>query len=238
VVNGSPDLHVHSWGSGDRLALLLHGQFGDGLMWWEVGPAIADLGYRVLAPDLPGHGRSPADPRATLASTVSAVARACPAPEVAIGQSLGGLVLANAASGLGVARAIYVDSPSRLERRAGRDEMRRRLAATKAERTIGWLRATRQDWTERDRRIEAAAAKRFDVETSLSLLESMVGRDHRPAKSIRSLMIAPDPSAYLSADDCHALVDAGVEVRRIPGAGHTVWYGHVPEFLAALDGWL
>src|SRR2546430_13794665 len=34
--------------------------------WWRLGPALADLGYRVLAPELPGHGRSPRLPAYTL----------------------------------------------------------------------------------------------------------------------------------------------------------------------------
>ena len=51
----TPGLHVHVWGSGDRVALLLYGQFGDGLMWWEVAP-----GDRVSG--LPGYRTGPSRP--------------------------------------------------------------------------------------------------------------------------------------------------------------------------------
>ena len=51
------NLHAHVWGNGNRSALLLHGQFGDVLMWREIAPRIAAAGYRVITPDLPGHGR-------------------------------------------------------------------------------------------------------------------------------------------------------------------------------------
>lgn len=41
--------------------LLLHGGGLDNalLSWGEVGPALADAGYRVIAPDHPGYGKSP-----------------------------------------------------------------------------------------------------------------------------------------------------------------------------------
>ncbi|MDF2508256.1 MAG: alpha/beta hydrolase, partial [Microbacterium sp.] len=41
--------------------LLLHGGGADSaeLSWGEVGPALAEAGHRVIAPDLPGFGHSP-----------------------------------------------------------------------------------------------------------------------------------------------------------------------------------
>ena len=44
--------------------LLLHGGGVDNasLSWGELGPVLADAGYRVLAPDHPGYGQSPAAP--------------------------------------------------------------------------------------------------------------------------------------------------------------------------------
>src|ERR1700685_3993853 len=52
-------LNVHEWGIGDRTALLIHGLFADHQNWYRVGPALAERGYRVIAPDLRGHGASP-----------------------------------------------------------------------------------------------------------------------------------------------------------------------------------
>jgi len=42
-------------------ALLIHGYPESSYIWRHVLPAIADAGYRALAPDLPGFGDSPAD---------------------------------------------------------------------------------------------------------------------------------------------------------------------------------
>jgi hypothetical protein len=47
-----------------------------------------------------------------------------------------------------------------------------------------------------------------------------------------------EPSAYLSREDAAGLAARGFEVRSIAGAGHTVWFGFVEEFMAALDGWI
>lgn len=55
-------LHVHSWGSEQApVVLAVHGVTGHGGRWHEL--AQTELaGARVLAPDLRGHGRSPAEP--------------------------------------------------------------------------------------------------------------------------------------------------------------------------------
>ncbi len=55
------NLHLHSWGSASSPpALLLHGFTGHGGSWSAQAEAFSAAGYRVLAPDLLGHGRSPA----------------------------------------------------------------------------------------------------------------------------------------------------------------------------------
>lgn len=57
--------HLHSWGDdGNTPVLLLHGFTGHGGSWAAAGQAFAAEGFRALAPDLLGHGRSP-HPRAS-----------------------------------------------------------------------------------------------------------------------------------------------------------------------------
>jgi len=34
------------------------------------------------------------------------------------------------------------------------------------------------------------------------------------------------------------LAALGFEVRSVPGAGHSIWYGHFAEFMDALEGWI
>lgn len=63
VAGGSQSLAVYRWGSGasrrDRPpVVLLHGSPGSGSHFVRLGPLLADAGYEVLAPDLPGFGGS------------------------------------------------------------------------------------------------------------------------------------------------------------------------------------
>lgn len=49
--------HLLAWGDGaSPPVVLVHGVTSSARTWWRVGPAIAAAGYRVLAPDQPGHG--------------------------------------------------------------------------------------------------------------------------------------------------------------------------------------
>jgi haloalkane dehalogenase len=49
---------------GAPVALLLHGYPNSSYLWRNVLPAVADAGWRAVAPDLPGFGDSPLDGRA------------------------------------------------------------------------------------------------------------------------------------------------------------------------------
>lgn len=55
--------------------LCLHGFPETSYMWNDLLPAVAGAGHRILAPDLPGSGRSPADPPNTWERLVDAVER-------------------------------------------------------------------------------------------------------------------------------------------------------------------
>ncbi len=58
---GGLEMSVLEWGSpGDPPTLLVHGARGAAGIWWRVGPALAASGRYVVAPDLPGHGETPA----------------------------------------------------------------------------------------------------------------------------------------------------------------------------------
>jgi pimeloyl-ACP methyl ester carboxylesterase len=62
AVPGAP-LFVYEWGEeSDPAVLYWDGLGGTGLHANEIGPALAEYGLRVVAPDAPGHGRSRALP--------------------------------------------------------------------------------------------------------------------------------------------------------------------------------
>ncbi len=55
--NGDP-LRVYEWGEGPRTALILHGWGSHAARFTTLVRALTDRGWRVLAPDAPGHGES------------------------------------------------------------------------------------------------------------------------------------------------------------------------------------
>jgi magnesium chelatase accessory protein len=92
--------HVQMMGAGPVL-LLAHGTGAATHSWRALAPLLARH-FRVVAPDLPGHGFSPAPPKARLSLPFMARALAdlCRAlalsPEIAVGHSAGAAILARA----------------------------------------------------------------------------------------------------------------------------------------------
>ncbi|SED54886.1 Pimeloyl-ACP methyl ester carboxylesterase [Streptomyces sp. 2224.1] len=88
-------LHVHDYGGDGPQLVLLHG-YGRSLADWDASAAQLTSGHRVLAVDLPGHGRSPAISPWTIPAVVRHLTDTLDAqgvPEaVVVGHSLGGLV--------------------------------------------------------------------------------------------------------------------------------------------------
>ena len=84
-------LRVLAAGEGTAV-LLVHGLAGAPANWVEVAPALL-AGHRVLAPDLPGHGASPALARGGIGAFADALAavleRLGAAPAVVVGHSFG-----------------------------------------------------------------------------------------------------------------------------------------------------
>ncbi len=63
------------WTPGDPVALLVHGWPESSYMWRSLLPALADAGWRAIAPDLPGYGDSAPDPPGTWERHIDALAR-------------------------------------------------------------------------------------------------------------------------------------------------------------------
>ncbi|WP_329144007.1 alpha/beta fold hydrolase [Streptomyces sp. NBC_01456] len=88
-------LHAHDYGGDGPQLVLLHG-YARSLTDWDASAALLTAGHRVLAVDLPGHGRSPGISPWTIPTVVRSLADTLDAhgvPEaVVVGHSLGGLV--------------------------------------------------------------------------------------------------------------------------------------------------
>ncbi|MGB5249150.1 MAG: pimeloyl-ACP methyl ester esterase BioH [Gammaproteobacteria bacterium] len=86
----SIELHIESAGRGSPL-VLIHGWGLHGGIWSELLPSLSQR-WRVICPDLPGHGASPRASTLNLDTLVEAVASNAPRRATYIGWSLGGMV--------------------------------------------------------------------------------------------------------------------------------------------------
>jgi pimeloyl-ACP methyl ester carboxylesterase len=227
------ELHVREWGQGDRVAILLHGMMGSSDSWGRVTPSLVDRGYRVLAMDLPGHGRSPRDPGLTIESAATsvvttAVAHGGSAPALAIGHSFGGLVLAAALPELRPEHAVLVDAPTSSRGGWDRDEVRAEYEQDRRTRTFDGLLRTHPHYNEQDARVEADAAQLFDPDTAAASASAFGGSWPLPAGAV---VVRAVPSDYVSDEAAAVMRSNGVIVHDFPGALHSVWFSHFEEFL-------
>ena len=109
-----------AWGGpSDPPLLLVHGVTSNAGIWWRVGPALAAAGRRVVAVDMPGHGRTAKAPRshrfADTAAELAAFVRAAglDRPDLAVvGHSWGGMITAHLpAAGLRPRTLVLLDPP-------------------------------------------------------------------------------------------------------------------------------
>ncbi|WP_053646669.1 MULTISPECIES: alpha/beta fold hydrolase [unclassified Streptomyces] len=233
-------LHTTTWGSGDRTVLLVHGIMADHRTWRRVGPALADRGYRVVAVDLRGHGASgrgagpeeyrPEDYADDLVETVP------DGIELAVGHSLGALVLAGAVERLDPARAVYSDPAWQL--RSGPTGYRPELFVRGKELTREMIQGLNPSWSEEDVDDELAAVRVWDERTAYGLAPS-VGTDLWPVRPVvPSLVTLADPSLLVPPGSARMLAERGFEVRTVAKTGHTVHRDDFDGFMSALDGWI
>ena len=110
------DVHLRDFGATGPLLLLWHGAGGDASDWESLVPHLA--GFRVVAQDLPAHGRSRLNAFSmdeALADADAVVAELGLGPPVIVGQSLGGYLGLRYAATRGCSAWIGLDGPFGLE---------------------------------------------------------------------------------------------------------------------------
>ena len=229
-------LHLTELGDGNRTAVLVHGLLSDHGAWCRVAPAMVERGYRVVMPDLRGHGVSPRGdytPDAWAGDLVETLPRGV---DLAVGHSLGGMSLSLAVSELAPRRAVFVDpawklTPEQHQRDAAR--FRSQLDWSEAQ-----LRAANPRWADADIAARFASIARMDPRCIDGLLPGG-GHDHAPKfPATRSLVLLADPSELVPPADAADLQQAGFDVATVPGTGHSIFRDDLEGFLRALDAWL
>lgn len=223
-------VNVRRWGSGDRHAVLIHGLGNSSESWWEVGPELARRGFNVHAVDLPGHGASERLDEYSVEALVDAVVDAVPAePALAIGHSLGGLVLAHAAPALRPGLAVYEDPAWTITAdQTVVDAFRAQKNWTTADIDTAYPK-----WSEGSKARKLVALGQWDehiLDGLSSFTPASVG-----APVVRSIVVLADPSYLIPPARATELRAAGFEVRSVRDAGHVVHFDDLAGFLDALD---
>lgn len=142
---------------GERRALLLHGLTSDANGWWRLASELADDGFLVVAPDLRGHGRSPAARAYDLASMAGDVALLGRSWDLVVGHSLGGAVAAHLLNDGEVSAAVLLDPVLRVAR-AQRSALRAALLDEAGGLDPQALREANPRWHETDIQRKALAS--------------------------------------------------------------------------------
>lgn len=218
-------------GTGGRTALLIHGVMSSHGTWGRVAPLLVAKGYRVIMPDLRGHGESPhADsytPEEYAADLVESVPTGL---DVAIGHSLGGLSLSLAVEDLRPGKAIYSDPAWKVD--LGPEALEFAKATKVA--TREQIQAIAPRWIDEDIDAELVGYAQWDVHA----IESLSGTRIPDKPIVPSLVVAADPSTLISPELAETLRDRGFEVRFVPNTGHVIHRDDLEAFMTALEGWI
>jgi pimeloyl-ACP methyl ester carboxylesterase len=244
-----------AWGEPSaRPLLLIHGVTSSAANWWRVGPALAATGRRVVAVDLPGHGRTGhwqghfrfRDNAADVAAFARAAGLERDGLQV-IGHSWGAMTAAALpASGLRPSTLVLLDPPALPLAVIGRevdDTSERGFTDPEAARAA--VRAANPAWAEGDVQAKAEAMTQLDEAAARSVLLDNGDWDaglrdlaDPAATGIPIWVIRGDPAAggYLP-DEVVPAVAARVgadHIITIAGAPHSPQRTHPVETTAAL----
>jgi pimeloyl-ACP methyl ester carboxylesterase len=223
-------LQTHVWNPlGVRRALLLHGLTSDGACWWRLASELADDGWMVLAPDLRGHGRSPAGIAYDLATLAADVALLGDGWDLLVGHSLGGAIAARLLVEVpGVRSAVLIDPVLELPS-ATRHELGVGLMAEVASPPdAATIRAANPAWDERDvqRKVLAATLCTPDVvEAVLADNDPWEVTDPVRSSHARIHLLAADPErgGLLAPELAMGLADGTrVTSELVTGCGHSI----------------
>ena len=254
------ELATHEWSprgadASSPVAILVHGVTGWHRTWWRVGPALAERGWRAVAVDLRGHGRSPRiDGRATvgdLAMDVAGLIHRIGAPiDALIGHSLGAAVSAE----LGylhtklIRRLVLEDPPaiSRADDTGWLANLERDMiiARDDPEGEVSRLLTDNPTWAEGDARQDVDGRQLVDRPGLMVSFRRATGA--RVPELVSQIKV---PALYLLATEDRS-VYVGDARRRLPAelppaarlevidAGHTIHRDRFEDYMAAVLAFL
>ncbi|TDX76644.1 alpha/beta hydrolase family protein [Rathayibacter sp. PhB151] len=228
------ELHVRDYGgTGEKVALLLHGLGTDSRVWYALVPTLHEHGYRVVAPDLAGHGGSPKSPAYSVDHWAEDVrASVLQSPDLVIGHGLGAVVAARLAPEYRAERLILLD-PAFSDAKGLGSALRRGGSIAHVEKgDADDLRHRHPIWTDEQIELDVSAHALWDPESAAGLT-ARGAADAPDAFPVPTLAVLPeDPLGHSSLGD--VLADHGAEVRTVPGAGASILREDRAALIAAL----
>jgi pimeloyl-ACP methyl ester carboxylesterase len=230
------------WGAaGDPPLLLVHGVTSSSRTWWRIGPALAAAGFRVVAIDLPGHGRTGAwAGRHRFADTAEDVAAFIREAGLdrrdlrVVGHSWGALVVAGLpAAGIRPATLVLLDPPALpvAQMATMLDDPVERPYDDLGE-AIAAIRAAYPAWTDGDILAKAEGLTQFDGPAVRAILldngdwdGGLAALSAAPARDVETWIVRGEPAAGSLLPDAAvpglAAVVGADHVLTIAGGAHS-----------------
>lgn len=245
------------WGDQeDPEVMLIHGARGSAQVWWRVGPGLAELGRHIIAVDMPGHGRTPANnqlaPFAALASALGAIPESLGlnAPVDVIATSWGAMVATKLSSqGFVPARLVLVEPPDLTAAGADVSAQLTQTPGRTLDETLARVKEWHPDWDPTDQRIKAESLQSLDFEMLHSIIQANSGWDGGIEGIVETLAAGAEVSVVRGSPELGGLtpdsfiatlgeatsdddVSLAVSVAQIPEAGHVPQRTHPLALLA------
>jgi pimeloyl-ACP methyl ester carboxylesterase len=242
------------WGSEGPAALLLHGITSNARTWWRVAPRLGELGYRVVAFDMPGHGQSgeAADHRIeSLAQSIGQAALQLGLDRMlVIGHSWGGAVaLAMAARPAApVSRVVVIDPALAGSAEVGRTRVANftKGLGSPADALAPAIAQANPDWHEQDVRWKAEAMEQCRADAVIGFFTQSGDWDLTPRLAevrVPLLLLVADPAATILNPDTRIAAQKQLRAPSrmvvIPNTTHNMYRGAGYEpTLASITDWL
>ena len=223
-------LATRTWGSGERRVLLLHGISSNASGWWRVADDLASAGWAITAPDLRGHGDSPAADSYRFDEYADDVLALGTGWDAVVGHSLGGAIAVTAhTADPGFAARMVLQDPALLVVETSRDDIMKWLLESFARPlTAGAMEEENPTWGPEDCAIKAEALRQCGAESVRQTVES-----NRPWNvlaetaevTVPTSVIASDPEAgglvAITIGEWMAATNPLIEFSVLSGAGHS-----------------
>ncbi len=255
VQAGNARLSYLQWGSEGPYALLLHGITSNAPTWWRVAPRLVELGFRVVAFDMPGHGQSDetADHRIESVAQLIGDAAASLGMDrmLVIGHSWGGSVaLAMAAPApKRVARVVLIDPALNLAAEVGKTRVPifTRGIGSSIDALKPAIAQANPDWHEQDVHWKAAAMEQCRAEAVIGFFTKSGDWDLTPKLAevkLPLLLLVADPAATIIDANTRSLAQRSLRPESarmvtVPKTTHNMYRGAGYEpTLALITDWL